>query len=105
MKYGPRTANFQGKVQPIVNGETWVEGEMMCSAYGQFRRRGLVRHKISKVLVKVRCDISDTTFSIPATTDKEHGFVSINPDTGEFEFTPHKDQSVTPSRFRRSSWR
>ena len=92
------------KVTPIFCGETWLEGEMWNTDYGQFRRRGLVRHaKQSGVLVKVRCDVPDTYFSIPATTDTEHGYVTVNNDTGELEFRPHTDQAkMTPAQFRKS---
>lgn len=97
----PRTGNFMGMpILPTTQGPTWLEGEMMCSDYGQFRRRGYVRHSVSKVLVLVRCDISDTFFSIPATTEREHGYVCG--DNGEYEFRAHTEQTETPAQYRAS---
>ena len=57
-QYKPRTAIFMG--QPIIPnylGDTWIEGEMINTDYGQFRRRGLVRHSVTNELVKVKLDI------------------------------------------------
>ena len=104
MKYEPRVGNCYGmKVHPVIAGKTWIEGEMWCTDYGQFRRRGLVRHSVTKELVKVRCDVPDTYFSIPATTDTEHGYVS-GTDEPEFEFRPHTDQEkITPAEFRKAT--
>ena len=103
MRYEPRVGNCYGmKVHPVIAGKTWIEGEMWCTDYGQFRRRGLVRHSVTKELVKVRCDVPDTYFSIPATTDTEHGYVS-GTDEPEFEFRPHTDQTLTPAEFRKAT--
>lgn len=103
MKYEPRIGQCYGMpVTPVKAGSTWIEGEMWCSDYGQFRRRGLVRHAITNELVKVRCDIPDTFFSIPATTNTEHGFV-MGTDEPEFKFVPHTDQEgLTPAEYRKS---
>jgi len=101
MKYAPRIGNFYGmKVMPHHMGETWIEGEEMNQDYGQFKRRGLVRHSKTKELVKVSCDVPDTYFFIPATTSKEHGYVTSN--ENEFEFRPHTKQDETPKEFRKS---
>jgi len=100
--YLPRTGNFYGMaITPVTMGATWVEGEMMCTDYGQFKRRGLVRHAKTKELVRVQCDIPDTFFSIPATTTTEHGYVTGNDDTKEFEFRPHTEQKQTPAEYRK----
>ena len=87
------------KVHPVIVGETWIEGEEWCTDYGQFRRRGLVRHCETKKLVNVRLDIPDSYFSIPATTDTEHGYVTSTEEG--FEFRPHTDQTQTPTEFRK----
>lgn len=101
-KYLPRIGNYYGmQVLPVIQKDTWIEGEMWCTDYGQFRRRGLVRHSKTGELVKCRLDIPDTVFSIPATTDTEHGYVTGN-DNGEFEFRPHTDQSASPVQFRKN---
>jgi len=102
MKLKPRISCYYGMVvNPILQGRTWIEGEMMQDDYGQFKRRGLVVHSVTKELVSVRLDIADTYFSIPATTDKEHGYITGNDDNGEFEFRPHTDQSQSPSDYRK----
>jgi hypothetical protein len=101
MSMKPRIGNCYGMaVEPLYGEEgTWIEGEMMNTDYGQFRRRGLVWHATKQELVKVRLDVPDTYFSIPATTDTEHGYVRI--ENGEFEFVPHTEQSVSPAQFRK----
>ncbi len=97
--YEPHIGRCYGMdVLPVRQGDTWIEGEMMCTDYGQFRRRGLVRHSVSGELVRVRCDIPDTYFSIPATTATEHGYVT-GTETG-FEFRPHADQTESPVQYR-----
>jgi hypothetical protein len=102
MKLKPRIGFQYGMVvNPILQGRTWIEGEMMQDDYGQFKRRGLVVHSVTNELVTVRLDIADTYFSIPATTNKEHGYITGNGDTGEFEFRPHTDQSQSPSDYRK----
>lgn len=88
------------RVEPFIAGDTWIEGEEMCSDYGQFRRRGLVRHRDTKKLVRVRLDIPDTYFSIPATTTSQHGYVTQS--EGSLEFCPHTEQNQTPAEYRRS---
>lgn len=101
MSYQPRIGNCYGMpVHPLTQGATWLEGEMWCTDYGQFRRRGLVRHSGTKELVRVRADVADTFFSIPATTDTEHGYVT-GADSGELEFRPHTSQEQTPAQFRK----
>lgn len=70
--------------------------------YGQFRRKGKVFHKNTGKLVSVRADIADTYFSIPAVTATEHGFISVNEDTNELQFTPHTEQTQTPAEYRKS---
>lgn len=83
---------------PMWAGETCIEGESLCSDYGQFRRKGLVRHEKTRELVRVRADIPDTWFSIPATTESEHGFVTSREDAegnAEFLFIPHTEQTHT----------
>ena len=103
MSYQPRIGNYYGMaIHPLIMGATWVEGEMWCTDYGQFRRRGLVRHSVTKALVRVRCDVPDTYFSIPATTDTEHGYVTTA-DSGELEFRPHTTQDQTPAEFRKET--
>ena len=100
MSYKPRIGSFYGMaVRSVEMGETWIEGEEWNTDYGQFRRRGLVRHSNTKELVKVRVDVPDTYFSIPSTTDEEHGYVTSTDD--EFEFRPHTDQTMSPVEFRK----
>lgn len=89
-----------------LNG-TWIDSEEVQTDYGQFRRRGLVIHSRTKELVKVRMDMADTVFSIPATTDTEHGYVTTfvhgdNAELEDFEFRPHTEQTQTPAEYRRS---
>ena len=98
----PRIGRHYGtKIPPVLMGTTWIEGEEWNTDYGQFQRRGLVRHSVTKELVKVRLDVPDTYFSIPATTDTEHGYVTST--ETEFEFRPHTDQKgMTPVEFRKS---
>lgn len=99
-KFGPRTIGCYGSsCPPLVAGPTWLESEQVQSDYGQFQRRGLVRHVYSRRLVRVWADIPDTYFSIPATTQKESGYVSNDED--ELVFTPYEDQSQTPAEFRK----
>jgi hypothetical protein len=100
-KYIPRIGNFYGMaVHPVKLGKTWIEGELWCTEYGQFSRRGLVRHSTTGELIKVRCDIPDTYFSMPATSRNQHGYVTSN-DNKEFEFRPHTDQIQSPKDFRK----
>lgn len=88
----PRTGNSYGmQILPVVMGNTWIEGEMWCTDYGQFRRRALARHKKTNELVLCHADIPDTYFSIPACTESEHGYITSS-ETG-FEFNPDLDQS------------
>lgn len=95
----PRIGNFYGmKVTPVIVDKTWIEGEMWCTDYGQFRRRALVYHKDTDQLVSCKADVPDTFFSIPAYTKTEHGFITCReePDTNKptgFVFNPDKDQS------------
>jgi len=99
--YRPRIGSFYGKpIQTLTHGETWLEGEEWNRDYGQFNRRGLVRHRKTGELVRVRADVPDTFFSIPATTETEHGFVTGN-DKGELEFRPHTEQNQTPAEYRK----
>lgn len=101
----PRIGNHYGMLmQPVRVGLTWIEDETFCTDYGQFKRRGLVRYAKSRVHVPVRLDIADTWFSIPATTSKEHGFVTSEEDAEgarHFVFVPHTDQTKTPAQFRK----
>jgi hypothetical protein len=101
----PRTGNYYGmSIVPTYGAgtTTWVEGEMMNTDYGQFRRRGIVIHAGTQELVMVRLDVPDTFFSIPATTRAEHGYVTTNA-KGEFEFRPHTTQTVSPAQFRKDT--
>ncbi len=108
-KFTPRTnsPHYGAVAYPVSLGETCIEGEMMCSDYGKFERRGLVRHTKTKELVRVRLDIPDTYFSIPATTATEHGYVTTADEAGtgerEFEFRPHTEQKVSPTQFRKDT--
>lgn len=82
--------------------KTHLMPEDVQNDYGQFRRKGKVFHRDTGKLVSVCADIADTWFSIPATTANEHGFVSINTDLGELEFTPRTEQTQTPKEYRKS---
>ena len=107
-KFAPRTVVFVGMpAHPLIHGATWIESEMIQTDYGQFRRRGLVRHEKTEQLVRVRADIADTYFSIPATTDREHGYVTLR-DCGEYGsdlvFVPHTYKTTqTPAEFRKET--
>ena len=57
---------------------TSIEPVERCSDYGQFRREFVALHDKTGAVVRGRADIPDTHFSIPATTDHEHGFLMIN---------------------------
>jgi len=96
-----RTINQYGMQNPphsYANG-TGIEAEAACMDYGQFRRKAIAVHSVTGKLVKCRGDIPDTYFSIPATTDTEHGYLTGN-DKGELEFRPHTEQNETPAQFR-----
>lgn len=82
--------------------KTYIMPEDVQTNYGQFRRKGKVFHRDTAKLISVRADIADTWFSIPATSKTEHGFVSINRDSGEYQFTPHTEQTQTPAEYRKS---
>ena len=82
--------------------KTHLMSEDVQTDYGQFRRKGKVFHRDTGKLVSVRADIADTWFSIPATTELEHGFISVNGDTKELQFTPHIQQTQTPAEYRKS---
>jgi hypothetical protein len=100
-KYKPRIGQSYGmRVLPIELDNTWIEGEMMNDDYGQFHRRGYVMHSITKKLIRIRCDIADTAFSIPATTNNEYGYVNCK--DNYFEFIPYKEQTLTPEKYRQS---
>lgn len=105
--FTPRTSGIYGMVaHPVWAGETCIEGECLCTDHGKFERRGLVRHEKTKGLVRVRLDIPDTWFSIPATTATEHGFVTSREDAAgaaEFLFVPHTEQTKTPAQFRKET--
>ena len=105
--FTPRTSGCYGMTaHPMRAGETCLESETLCSDYGQFARRGLVRHEKTRELVRVRADIPDTWFSIPATTKNEHGFVtSRENENGEAEllFVPHTEQTKNPAQFRKET--
>lgn len=91
-KLTPRIGNCYGmKVLPIIQGDTWIEGEMWNTDYGQFKRRAVVRHRFTNQLVFCHADVPDTYFSILAYTNKEHGFITTS-ETG-FLFHPDNDQS------------
>jgi len=99
-KYIPRIGNYLGMtIHPLIMGDTWMEGELWNTDYGQFRRRGLVRHSVTKKLVRVRADVPDTVFSIPATTAEEHGFLACL--DGKLEFRPHTTQDFSPAEYRK----
>jgi hypothetical protein len=83
------------------NKKTFVDPEEVCSDIGQFRRRFKAFHHKTGELVKGKCAIADTFFSLPATTDTEHGYVTSR-DDGELEFRPHTDQSETPAEYRKA---
>ena len=82
--------------------KTHLMSEDVQTDYGQFRRKGKAFHRNTGKLVSVRADIADTWFSIPATTATEHGFISVNEDTKELQFTPHTEQTQTPAEYRKS---
>lgn len=100
-KFGPRTIGRYGSsCPPLVAGPTWLESEQVQSDYGQFQRRGLVRHAVSGKLIRVWADIPDTYFSAPATTEKESGYL-LAANGEEIIFMPYEDQSQTPAEFRK----
>lgn len=80
---------------------TKIDPEEVQSDYGQFRRKATVFYYKTENLVKCRADIPDTFFSIPATTETEHGFIGIRED-GELEFRPHTNQAdESPAAYRK----
>lgn len=80
--------------------KTRIDPEEVQTDYGQFRRKGGCYHHKTGELVKVRADIADTWFSIPATTETETGYVTSRDDK-ELEFRPHTTQDETPEEFRK----
>lgn len=105
--YLPRTVGLYGCPAPaLTHNSTWVESEMLCSDYGKFERRGLVRHSKTGQLIKVRADVPDTYFSMPATTKNEHGCITrvdLDEYGIELYFFPHRDQGQTPAQFRKET--
>ena len=105
-KFIPRTVGYYGMTaHPLIVGDTCMESDELCTDYGKFERKGEVRHKVSRELIRVRADLADTWFSIPATSDIEHGYVTAqeNPDgiRGELVFIPHTNQlDETPAQYR-----
>lgn len=91
-------------VLPTILGSTWIEGEMMCSDVGQFRRRAYVIHKQTGQLVLCTATIPDTYFSIPATTKTETGYITSEEvdAVNRFVFVPHTEQNETPAAFRKA---
>ncbi len=89
---------------PLSHLATWIDGEMVCTDHGKFERRGIVRHSKTGKLVTVKADVADTFFSIPATTQNEHGYVSVV-DLGDYgtelHFRPHTEQKQSPAAYRR----
>lgn len=80
--------------------KTHIETEEKCTDIGQFRRNAIVFHKDTGELVTCRATIPDTYFSIPATTDTQHGYIGIR-DDGELEYRPHDSQDVSPADYRK----
>lgn len=80
--------------------KTSIDLEEKCRDYGTFARKAKAFHSKTGELVTCRADIADTFFSIPATTETEHGYVTIRND-GELEFRPHTEQSETPAEYRK----
>lgn len=105
--YLPRTVGLYGCTAPaFTHNSTWVESEMLCSDHGKFERRGLVRHSKTNQLIRVRADVPDTYFSMPATTKTEHGFVTcvdLDEYGIELHFIPHTDQWQSPAQFRKET--
>ena len=102
-KFIPRTVGrYLSVAHPLIVGDTCIESEELCTGYGKFERKGEVRHRMSGELVRVRADLSDTWFSIPATTATEHGFVLLSCLGGEeMVFIPHTNQlDETPAQYR-----
>ena len=80
---------------------TYIDPEEKCKDYGYFSRRAKVFHCKTNELVICQASISDTFFSIPATTKDEHGYIAVR-DDGELEFRPHTDQSnQSPAEYRK----
>jgi hypothetical protein len=82
-------------------GVTWLESEEVQNDYGQFKRIGVVIHEKTRQLIKVRADIADTYFSIPATTATETGYVTADNDGNILVFRPHTEQDQTPAEYRK----
>jgi hypothetical protein len=108
-KFIPRTVGSYGMTaHPLIVGDTCMESDEFCTDYGKFERKGEVRHKVSRELIRVRADLSDTWFSIPATTTTEHGYVTAQEEVDsrqELVFIPHTNQlDETPAQYR-ARWR
>jgi len=104
-KFIPRTVGrYFSVAYPLIVGDTCIESEELCTDYGKFERKGEVRHKVSRELIRVRADIADTWFSIPATSDIEHGYVTAQEKVDglrELVFIPHTNQlDETPAQYR-----
>lgn len=81
------------------SADTWVDSEEVCSDIGQFRRKFRAIHQDTRCVVRGKAAVADTFFSIPATTVKEHGFLTN--ENGVLVFVPHTDQSQTPADYRK----
>ena len=103
-KFTARTVgNYGCSAHPLILGVTQIESEGLCSDYGRFERKGEVRHVLSKQLVRVRADIADTWFSIPATTATENGYVTSREEADgskELVFIPYTSQNERPAQYR-----
>lgn len=87
----PRVSCFMGRRECAQRkGDTWLEPESLCYPSGGMLRRARARCGDGKMRV-VRCGIPDTFFSIPAAGkirgEYVRGFVSVDTDADEFEFT------------------
>jgi hypothetical protein len=81
---------------------TFIDREEKCTKIGQFSRKSKAFHSKTNQLVICMATIPDTFFSIPATTEDEHGYIGLR-DDGELEFRPHTDQGgITPDQYRKN---
>jgi hypothetical protein len=98
----PYLTRYGRQVIPWIHPDgTWIEGEEMCSYIGQFRRRAYVTHCKTNENVLCVAGIPDTYFSIPATTETEHGYITGKDNGNGLEFRPHTDQTQSPADYRK----
>ena len=98
----PYITSYHRRVEPWIHSDgSWIEGEEMCRDIGLFRRRAWVTHSKTNKMILCKAAIPDTYFSIPATTETEHGYIAVKEGGIGLEFRPHTEQTQSPADYRK----